>query len=118
MDGWRRPGDRAPPVKTGLVAVARAIVVRDLMLALRNKADLANTLLFFVIVASLFPLGVGAEPALLRALAPGVLWIAALLASMLALGRLFSADFADGTLEQLALAPHPLGVLIGAKIAA
>jgi heme exporter protein B len=105
-------------VSQDLLSAARSVVQRDLVLALRNKADLANTLLFFVIVASLFPLGVGPEPALLRAMAPGVLWVAALLASMLALGRLFSADHADGTLEQLALAPHPLGVLIAAKIAA
>lgn len=105
-------------MKPGLVSVARSVIARDLVLALRNKSDLANALLFFVIVASLFPLGVGPEPALLRAMAPGVLWIAALLASLLALGRLFSADYADGTLEQLALAPHPLGVLIAGKIAA
>lgn len=105
-------------MKPALLTVARAVVARDLVLALRNKADLANALLFFVIVASLFPLGVGPEPALLRTMAPGVLWIAALLASLLALGRLFNADYADGTLEQLALAPHPLGMLIAGKIAA
>ena len=105
-------------MKPGLLAGARSVVARDLVLALRNKTDLANALLFFVIVASLFPLGVGPEPALLRAMAPGVLWIAALLAAMLALGRLFSADYADGTLEQLALAPQPLGVLIAGKVGA
>jgi heme exporter protein B len=65
---------------------------------------------------SLFPLGVGPETALLRTIAPGVMWVAALLASMLALARLFSADHADGTLEQLALAPHPLGVLVAGKV--
>ena len=102
----------------GLLSAARSVVLRDLVLALRNKSDVANTLLFFVIVASLFPLGIGPEPALLRVIAPGVVWSAALLASMLALGRLFSADYADGTLEQLALAPQPLGVLIAAKITA
>ena len=101
-----------------LLPAARSVVLRDLTLALRNKSDVANTVLFFVIVASLFPLGVGPDPALLRAMAPGVVWAAALLASMLALGRLFSADYADGTLEQLALAPQPLGVLVAAKIAA
>jgi len=105
-------------VSPGLLAAACAMVRRDLLLAWRSQADVANALLFFVIVASLFPLAVGPEPALLRALAPGVVWVAALLASLLALGRLFAADYADGTLEQLALAPEPLGMLIGAKIAA
>jgi heme exporter protein B len=85
---------------------------------MRSKADAANTLLFFVIVASLFPLGVGPEPALLRGIAPGVVWVAALLASMLALTRLFAADYADGTLEQLALAPQPLAALVAARILA
>ena len=102
----------------GPLSAARSVVARDLLLAWRNQADVANTLLFFVIVASLFPLAVGPQPALLREMAPGVVWVAALLASMLATGRLFAADYADGTLEQLALSPQPLGVLIGAKIAA
>lgn len=102
----------------GPLSAARTVVARDLLLAWRNQADVANTLLFFVIVASLFPLAVGPEPALLRAMAPGVVWVAALLAAMLATGRLFAADYADGTLEQLALTPQPFGVLIAAKIAA
>ena len=101
-----------------MLAALRTVIRRDLLLALRNKADVANTLLFFVIVASLFPLGVGPEPALLRVIAPGVVWVAALLASLLALARLFAADYADGTLEQLALAPQPLAALVGAKIVA
>ncbi len=95
-----------------------AVLERDLQLALRNRSDAASVLLFFAIVVSLFPLGVGPDPVLLRAIGPGVVWVAALLASMLALSRLFAADYADGTLEQLALAPHPLGVLVAAKIAA
>ncbi|MGH8705001.1 MAG: heme exporter protein CcmB [Burkholderiales bacterium] len=95
-----------------------AVVERDLLLALRNRSDAASLVLFFAIVVSLFPLGAGPDPALLRAIGPGVVWVAALLASMLALSRLFAADYADGTLEQLALAPHPLGLLVGAKIAA
>ena len=103
---------------SAIAATASAVASRDLLLALRNKADLANALLFFVIVASLFPLSVGPEPGLLRAMGPGVLWVAALLASLLGLTRLLSADYADGTLEQLALAPQPLGVLVAAKIAA
>ena len=70
------------------------------------------------LMASLFPLGVGSETALLRLMGPGVVWVAALLASMLALTRMFASDYADGTLEQLALSPHPLTMLVLAKIAA
>ena len=101
-----------------MLSAVGCVVTRDLMIVMRNKSDAANTLLFFAIVVSLFPLGVGPETALLRTIAPGVMWVAALLASMLALARLFAADHADGTLEQLALAPHPLGVLVGGKILA
>ncbi|MBI3042534.1 MAG: heme exporter protein CcmB [Betaproteobacteria bacterium] len=101
-----------------MLAALRTVIRRDLLLAMRNKSDAANTLLFFVIVSSLFPLGVGPEPALLRTIAPGVVWVAALLASMLALARLFAADYADGTLEQLALAPQPLAAFVAAKILA
>src|SRR5207249_1896849 len=96
--GRRRPGPR--PVK-GMLAV----IHRDLLLAMRRKAEVLTALLFFVIVASLFPLGVGPEPALLRQIGPGVLWIAALLATMLGLQRMFAADHADGTLEQMLLSP-------------
>jgi heme exporter protein B len=69
-------------------------------------------------VVTLFPLGIGPEPATLRTLGPGILWVAALLASLLALPRLFAADFADGTLEQIALSPHPLPALVSGKILA
>jgi heme exporter protein B len=93
-------------------------VRRDLRLALRSKAELGVQLLFYVIVVALIPLGVGPDTALLRALGPGVLWVAALLASLLALPRLFAMDFADGTLEQMALSPFPLPALISGKIAA
>jgi heme exporter protein B len=96
-------------------AAARSIVYRDLLIAMRRRSDVAVALLFFVIVVSLFPLGVGPEPALLRSIAPGVIWVAALLSSMLSLGRLFEADHADGTLEQLALGAAPLGVVVSAK---
>lgn len=99
-----------------LLAAVRCVVERDLLIVLRNKSDAANTLLFFAIVVSLFPLGVGPETTLLRTIAPGVVWVAALLASMLALARLFSSDHADGTLEQLVLAPHPLGLLVAGKV--
>jgi heme exporter protein B len=98
-----------------MLAVARCVVYRDLLLAMRRRSDVATALLFFVIVASLFPLGIGAEPNLLRAIAPGVIWVAALLSSMLSLGRLFAADYEDGTLEQMLLGAAPLGVVAAAK---
>ena len=101
-----------------LGAAFLAVVRRDVLLAMRRRADLLTTLVFFIIVASLFPLGIGPEMNVLRVIGPGVLWVAALLAAMLALNRLFAADFADGTLEQLALAPHPLSVLVLGKVAA
>jgi heme exporter protein B len=98
-----------------MLAAARSIVYRDLVLALRRKSDVATALLFFVVVVSLFPFGVGAEPNLLRAIAPGVIWVAALLSAMLSLGRLFAADHADGTLEQMLLGAAPLGIVAAAK---
>ncbi len=101
-----------------LLSTARCVFQRDLILAARKPADVATPLVFFAIVTSLFPLGVGPEPAVLRILAPGVLWVAALLSTMLSLGRLFASDHADGTLEQLTLSPHPLTILVFAKIAA
>ncbi|MBK1647342.1 heme exporter protein CcmB [Rhabdochromatium marinum] len=95
-----------------------SILARDLTLALRRRTDVLTVLFFFLIVVSLFPLGVGSEQALLRELGPGVVWVAALLASMLALERLFAADFEDGTLEQMLLTPQPLGLLVLAKVIA
>jgi heme exporter protein B len=92
-----------------------AVMRRDLLLAMRRKTEVLTALLFFVIVASLFPLGVGPEPALLRKIAPGVLWVAALLATMLGLQRMFAADHADGTLEQMLLSSTPLALLVGGK---
>lgn len=91
---------------------------RDLRIALRRRADTGAALVFFVIVVSLFPLGVGPQMDLLRSIAPGVLWVAALLASMLSMPRLFADDHADGTLEQLLLSPTPLALLVLAKTAA
>jgi len=107
--------DTMPAGTWGGVAWSAA---RDLKLALRSKAELGVLLLFYVIVVTLFPLGVGPEPALLRALGPGVLWVAALLTSLLSLPRIFAADFGDGTLEQIALSPFPLPALISGKIGA
>ena len=92
------------------------MVRRDLRLAMRRKTDALTALFFLVIVVSLFPLGIGPEIGTLRQIAPGVLWVAALLATMLSLGRLFEQDYADGTLEQLALSPVPLSVLVTGKV--
>ena len=101
-----------------MLKLTRAIISRDLRLAMRRRADIVSALFFFIIVVSLFPLGVGPEPELLRKLAPGVLWVAALLAALLSLPRLFADDHRDGTLEQLALAPQPLGLIVLGKVLA
>lgn len=101
-----------------LLATMRALLVRDLRLALRRRADPLSVLVFFVLVASLFPLGVGPEPDLLRTMGPGVVFVAALLAAMLSLGRLFADDYQDGTLEQLLLSACPLALLVLAKVLA
>jgi heme exporter protein B len=101
-----------------LLNVMRGVIQRDLTLAWRRRSDVLTSALFFVIVASLFPLGIGPEPQLLRAIGPGVVWVAALLASMLALSRLFAADYADGTLEQMLIGATPLSVIVIAKVIA
>ena len=80
-----------------------AVLRRDLLLAMRRKSEVLTAVFFFVVVAALFPLGIGPELNTLRLVAPGVLWVGALLSSMLALQRLFEADYRDGTLEQMAL---------------
>ncbi|MCL4148669.1 UNVERIFIED_CONTAM: hypothetical protein GTU68_001315 [Idotea baltica] len=94
------------------------LLKRDLLLALRRQSDIFTVLFFFIIVVSLFPLGIGAEQEVLRKIAPGVVWVAALLASTLALERIFAHDYADGTLEQMLLTAQPLPVLVLAKVAA
>lgn len=96
----------------------RSVLLRDLTIAMRRKADFLTVLFFFIIVVSLFPLGIGPEADTLRMIAPGVMWVAALLASMLSLGRLFYNDYMDGTLEQMLIAPQPLGLLVMGKIVA
>ena len=98
--------------------IFRTIVMRDLTLAMRRRSDVVSTLFFFVIVVSLFPLGVGPDLNTLRQIAPGVVWVAALLASMLALERLFSVDFNDGALEQMLLTPQPISLLVLGKVVA
>ena len=95
-----------------------AVVRRDLMLALLQKSDIIQTIFFFAVVVTLVPLGVGAEPELLRSMAPGVVWVAALLAALLSLPRLFAHDWADGTLEQMMVSAEPLTVIVLAKITA
>lgn len=94
------------------------VLRRELILAMRRRGDVLTVLFFFVIVASLFPLGVGPDPKLLRLMGGGVVWVSALLAAMLSLGRLFASDYADGTLEQLILTPTPPVVWITGKILA
>lgn len=94
------------------------IIRRDLLLAMRRRSDLFTTLFFFVIVVSLFPLGIGPELNTLRLIAPGVVWVAALLASMLALERLFAQDYNDGSLEQMLLSPQPVSLLVLGKVLA
>ena len=94
------------------------LLQRDLTLAFRKRAEFANPLLFFILVVTLFPLAVGAEPALLARIAPGIIWVAALLAAMLSLDSIFRSDFDDGSLEQLLLSAHPMPVLVLAKVCA
>ena len=102
-----------PATKTLLITTQR-----DVLLAMRRKSDVFVSLFFFIVVVSLFPLGIGPEPALLKKIAPGVLMVAALLSTLLGLPRMFAADYADGTLEQLALSPLPFGLLVSGKILA
>lgn len=91
------------------------IIKRDLLLVMRRQSDVLTILFFFIIVVSLFPLSVGPEMNMLRTMAPGVVWVAALLASMLSLGRMFSNDYLDGTLEQMLLSPQSLSLLVLGK---
>jgi heme exporter protein B len=100
------------------MAAATAILARDLRLAWRRRHDLVNALVFFAVVVVLFPLALGPEPNLLARIAPGIVWVAALLAALLALEHLFHGDYDDGTLEQMILSPAPLSLLVSAKVAA
>ncbi|MFN0003399.1 MAG: heme exporter protein CcmB [Burkholderiaceae bacterium] len=98
------------------MSVFWSLVQRDLLLALRRRTEVLTGLFFMVIVASLFPLAIGPEMDFLRRMAPGILWIGALLSSLLSLPRLFEADYLDGTLEQLVLLPSNLALNVGAKM--
>jgi len=101
-----------------MLTTLRWIIQRDMTLASRGRAGVLSTLFFFVIVVSLFPLGVGPELSVLRTIAPGVVSVAALLASMLSLDRMFAHDYLDGSLEQLMLVPQPLSIVVLGKIIA
>jgi heme exporter protein B len=102
----------------GLTQAFIGIVRRDLLLALRRRSDVVNSLMFFVIVTTLFPLGVGPEASVLRTIAPGIIWVAALLSSLLSLQRLFLSDYDDGMLDQMILSSQPLALLVSGKILA
>lgn len=95
-----------------------ALLKRDLLLAFRHRGELANPLLFFLMIVTLYPLGVSPEVDLLRKIAPGVIWIAALLAALFSLESLFRSDFEDGALEQMLLSHQPLSLLVLGKVLA
>ncbi len=98
-----------------MMTLLKAVVRRDLLLAWRRRTDAATVVLFFLIVVSLFPLGMGPEPNLLRTIAPGIIWVAALLACMLSLQQLFASDHVDGVLDQMLLAAAPLSLIVIAR---
>ena len=99
-------------------SVLYRILARDIQVALRRQSDVAAVFFFFIIAASLFPLGSGADPKLLGAMAPSVLWVMALLSCMLSLSRMFSSDYADGTLEQMMISNQPVVLIVLMKILA
>jgi len=101
-----------------MIAAFFAVIRRDLLLAFRRRAEMANPLFFFVLVVTLFPLAVGAQPHLLQEMAPGVIWVSALLAALLSLDGMFRSDFEDGSLEQMLLSSQPLAILVLGKIIA
>ena len=103
--------------RSGLAVAVGATLKRDLVLLLRRRSEVLNPLVFFAIVITLFPIGISPDPALLAAIAPGLLWVAALLAALLSLDSLFRSDYDDGSLEQLLLTPQPLALLVLAKVA-
>ena len=110
-----KPPPSPVPEPVGLGAIMLAVLRREIALAMRQKGEVLTPLVFFIVIASLFPLGVGPESALLLRMAPGVLWVSALLAAMLSLQRMFASDYADGSLEQMLLSSTPLALLVAAK---
>jgi len=103
-------------MKNSSLNAFRAMMYRDFTLAMRNHSEWANPLFFFIIACSLFPLGIGPESNTLERIAPGIIWVTALLASMMSLESIFRSDFEDGYLEQLVLSPYPFTLLVYAKI--
>lgn len=104
--------------EASLTKVFIALLKRDLLLAYRHRAEIFNPMLFFILVITLFPLGTGADTKLLQTMAPGIIWVAALLAAMLSLDTIFRSDFEDGSLELLILNSHPTSILVLAKVLA
>ena len=100
------------------ISAARSVLLRDLRRARRRLGDLAQPLVFFAVVVFLFPIAIGPQTEVLRGLLPAMLWVAALLALVITLPEVFASDYADGSLEQLVLSPHPLALLALAKITA
>ena len=96
----------------------KLVLKRDVNIALRHRDEVLNPLLFFVIIIALFPLGIGPTPSILATVAPGIIWVSALLATLLSLDRLFKTDHQDGALEQLLLSPHPEFIWVLAKVCA
>ncbi len=115
MNAETRPLIKPQESGVSTVAAMRAVFSRDMKVAFRQRQDLLNPLLFFVMVVTLFPLGVSPEVSFLREAGAGILWVAALLSVLLSLDHLFRHDFDDGTLEQLVLQPQPLFLLVLAK---
>jgi heme exporter protein B len=105
-----------PVAETGASTATLAVIRRDLLLVWRRRGDALNPALFALLVATLFPLALGPEPQILQRIAPGVIWVALLLASLLSLDTLFRGDLEDGSLEQLLLAPQPLAALVFGKV--
>ncbi len=104
--------------KLSLASAFGLLLKRDLVLAMRRRSEFINPILFFVLVCALFPLAIGSDPNLIRKIGPGVIWVAALLASLLTLDSMFRGDFEDGTLEQYVLSAHPVSILVIAKVIA
>ena len=104
------------PESASIVEASRALLLRDFRLIWRRRGDALNPVLFALLVIAMFPLALGPQPDVLERIAPGVIWVALLLAGMLSLDTLFRSDLDDGTLEQLMLAPQPLAVMVGCKI--